>query len=1299
MIRVILFDRRDQPIGELSEAEVFALNRYEKVNGEHSLTITTTRVLEQGWRVLTCDARGKWREHVVYGTDALHSSGERPFGDYYCVWSLQADLMGTRVSRMPGVQTPVAAAVALGYAIEGTARWQVGTVTNTATGGGSMYDTDGWSAMGVLVANWGGEIDVTIEVGSTGITARKVDYYSKQGDQTPKRRYDFGADIKSVRRRVADGPLYCRITPRGMGEETGDGYGRKITIESVNNGKDYLENADMVELAKLPNGSGGWEYPTLEVENSNCETPAALKTWAEGILEERTTPQITYEVDVLQLAREGIDMHGVSLGDAIHIVDRKFGNGLRVSGRVLEMTVNLLNTFDMQITVGSIASDLASMLGSFDTRLSEVTNTVQAMNGGTMSTAEYLSRLLDRLNAEINGEGGYTYITQGQGIRCYNKAVADPTDGTDADSVVEIKGGTIRIANSKTAQGAWDWKTVFTSGHIAANLITAANLIAGSIGSADGGTYWNLDNDYLKLGPTALLDETTVEDFLEALDATVTSVAVQYRYSDSATAITGDYTWQDSCPAWVNGKYIWTRTTTTTTAGTTVTNTTCISGAAGPAGQGVTVSSIEYGTSTSATTQPASWSETAPTVTQGQWLWVRTTYSDNSTTTAKSYAGTDGQDGNSVYVASSTKSGGTTTVVLSDGTTTTTLTIDDGDDGDDGTPGANGYTHIAWATSADGSQGFSTSVSTGKTYVGFYADNTQADSQRHQDYSWSLIKGADGQDGDDGVGINSVTVTYGTSASASTQPSSWQNSIPTVAEGQYLWTKTVTDYTDPNMADTVTYTYAKQGAKGDTGSAGSSVTVSSIKYQIGASASTAPTGTWQNDPYDTTAAKPYLWTKTTFSDSTVAYGVAKRGADGQDGDDGVGISSVVPQYYLSTSNTTQVNGSWSATEPVWQEGKYIWTRSLITWADNTTATTTPVLANGLNSANENAAKANALIRPYSDGVLVCRSGNSVGAFVNADGSFDIVNVTWANGVPTAGSALATFGSTIYIGNGTHGIEITSTSIAMELESEQAFVVSYTPATTSGGYNWYMQMDFMVGMLRCKASGYNQPRQLSTEGYPLLFKDGDTIKYWNGTSYAAQSMTELTVGNRSSGTVGYYTLSVGESNVVSGRDSTAFGQGLIAQDTVQTALGIANVAKDGPLLIVGNGEMEGGVYRSNVFEVNYNGGAWLSGTLTQTSDKRLKEHLEYLGEDAVEFIRKLQPALYVKDGTKQLGFYAQDVQDADEWETSMVTSNHVNDRLDFDPLSLEYTSLIAPLTAYAQALEARVAQLEQRLAAQ
>jgi len=40
-----------------------------------------------------------------------------------------------------------------------------------------------------------------------------------------------------------------------------------------------------------------------------------------------------------------------------------------------------------------------------------------------------------------------------------------------------------------------------------------------------------------------------------------------------------------------------------------------------------------------------------------------------------------------------------------------------------------------------------------------------------------------------------------------------------------------------------------------------------------------------------------------------------------------------------------------------------------------------------------------LVRAYGDGVLVCKRGQTIGALINADGSFDVVSLTWEGGVP------------------------------------------------------------------------------------------------------------------------------------------------------------------------------------------------------------------------------------------------------------------------------------------------------------
>lgn len=150
----------------------------------------------------------------------------------------------------------------------------------------------------------------------------------------------------------------------------------------------------------------------------------------------------------------------------------------------------------------------------------------------------------------------------------------------------------------------------------------------------------------------------------------------------------------------------------------------------------------------------------------------------------------------------------------------------------------------------------------------------------------------------------------------------------------------------------------------------------------------------------------------------------------------------------------------------------------------------------------------------------------------------------------------------------------------------------------------------------------------------------------------------------------------------GTGSHAQNISTIAGHFAQTAMGQYNNNKSDTLLEVGNGTYSN---RKNALELYATGNLTIAGTLTQSSDRRLKEHKAYLGDDAVEFVNKLKPALFQKDGSNHVGFYAQDVEEADKWNCMTGEMNGFK--------TLGYEELIAPLVAYVQKLEERIAELE------
>ena len=185
--------------------------------------------------------------------------------------------------------------------------------------------------------------------------------------------------------------------------------------------------------------------------------------------------------------------------------------------------------------------------------------------------------------------------------------------------------------------------------------------------------------------------------------------------------------------------------------------------------------------------------------------------------------------------------------------------------------------------------------------------------------------------------IAKVEVEYYVSVSANAlSGGSWSSAQPTWKDGTYIWTRNKTT----SKSGTVAYS-AAACITGNTGATGA-------KGDTGATGATGPQG-----------VKGDTGLQGEKGDTGATGATGPRGPQGVKGDIGAtgkGVKSIVPQYYLSTSSTTQTGGAWGDTEPAWATGKYIWTRSYITWSDNTTTATAPVLANALNGISQKVAE-------------------------------------------------------------------------------------------------------------------------------------------------------------------------------------------------------------------------------------------------------------------------------------------------------------------------------------------------------
>lgn len=133
------------------------------------------------------------------------------------------------------------------------------------------------------------------------------------------------------------------------------------------------------------------------------------------------------------------------------------------------------------------------------------------------------------------------------------------------------------------------------------------------------------------------------------------------------------------------------------------------------------------------------------------------------------------------------------------------------------------------------------------------------------------------------------------------------------------------------------------------GGDGTGISSTDVEYAIYASSEMAPPDGWQTTSPAWVDGK-YIWsrTKISYTDGTVKYTNAAciTGGKGGTGNDGKGIKSIVEEYYLSSTSTSLSGGSWQTASPAWKNGWYIWTRSVITYTDNTILTTNAICVTG-----------------------------------------------------------------------------------------------------------------------------------------------------------------------------------------------------------------------------------------------------------------------------------------------------------------------------------------------------------------
>lgn len=283
-----------------------------------------------------------------------------------------------------------------------------------------------------------------------------------------------------------------------------------------------------------------------------------------------------------------------------------------------------------------------------------------------------------------------------------------------------------------------------------------------------------------------------------------------------------------------------------------------------------------------------------------------------------------------------------------------------GPKGADGKDGKTTYFHIKYSAVSNPTSA-SQMTETPSKYIGTYVDFTQTDSDDPKKYSWQQLEGSQGPQGKQGIsGTNGAD-----------------------GKTSYLHIK-----------------YSNDGGKTFTGNSGED-----IGAYIGTCVDYA-----KDDP---TSVGMYKWAKIK----------GEAGAKGDKGDTGKGVKSTSVAYQVSTSGTTVPTGTWSGSVPSASAGQYLWTRTIITYTDNTTSTIYSVGRMGTNGANGTNGKSIGSVVNYylatasSSGVTTATSGwtkavQSVSASKKYLWNYEVVKYTdGTTASTTAPCIIGTYGDT------------------------------------------------------------------------------------------------------------------------------------------------------------------------------------------------------------------------------------------------------------------------------------------------
>lgn len=237
---------------------------------------------------------------------------------------------------------------------------------------------------------------------------KRVISWKNKSPYISNQRIEFGSNLLDFTKTNKAEDIATVLIPLGYvnkeDTDTSSGHNR-LTIESVNDGKDYIEHTEAVNMYGRIVKAEMWD---------DIEDASRLKTTGEAFLLEKIKQSITIELSAIDLSLMDKNIDSFTLGDYIRIVSAP--HGIDDNYLLEKQTIDLLKPDNDKITLGYSVSSFTDSVVAKHNDNATILKTIENIESNYMlnttmaETEEELRTLIDQTSTSITTEVLADYV-------------------------------------------------------------------------------------------------------------------------------------------------------------------------------------------------------------------------------------------------------------------------------------------------------------------------------------------------------------------------------------------------------------------------------------------------------------------------------------------------------------------------------------------------------------------------------------------------------------------------------------------------------------------------------------------------------------------------------------------------------------------------------------------------------------------------------------------------------------------------------------------------------------------------